>query len=188
MKDTKKKTPTLTPFFVDPTTLKGLRNMKPNTYPAEPLDSEQMVSKALVCEIPKASWCGDFLIDLEDDKDFLEHHFQCQPGSYLWIREPHRLKIKTDATDPNFKEVWVHYDDGQSRKTTLLTDEVKHEDRHMPPIAMHKRSCRFILKVREIGVRWADPDKKTRLVWVVGIERMPDAEYVLEQERRGCLK
>lgn len=185
----KKPSPTLTPFYVDPGQIRGLRNMKPNTYPAVPINPEDMVSKALIAEIPRKLFEGDWLVDLDNDITFLEQHFQCSVGDYLWIRETHRLTIKTDPTDPTFKEVHVEYLDGDKRKTDLLPEEVNFDDgRKIPPIAMKKLACRFVLKVREIGVQWADTDKRTRLIWVVGIERMPDAEYLLEQERRGVLK
>lgn len=144
-----------------------------------------MVSKALVCEIPKHLWESDFFVDLDNDIKFLEHHFQCKPEDYLWVRESCRLSIK--GTDLG-REVWVEYCDGQKRKTTLLPEQVEYPDRKLPPIAMHKTSCRHVLKVKEIESRWADPDKRTRLIWVVGIERVADPDYLFEQERRGCLK
>lgn len=183
---TKKNSPTLHPFYVDKNCLKGLKNIKPNTFPAEPIDPEQLVSKSLVQEVPRKLWEGDWLINLNDDIKFLEQHFCCGVGDYLYIREPHRLTVKTNVTDPNFKEVWVEYVDLEKRKTSLLPEEVKYPDRNMPPITMPKLACRYILKVRSIGVMWAD-DKKTRLVWVIGIERMPSAEYVLELEKRNAL-
>lgn len=147
-----------------------------------------MVSKAIVLEIPKLLWEGDFLVDLENDIKFLEHHFQCGVNDMLWVRETHRLHIKTNPTDPEFRQVWVEYMDGETRQTTLLPEEVAFEGRKTPPIAMKKLACRFILRVKEIGVRWLDEAKKTRLVWVVGVERMPNVDYVLEQERRNALK
>lgn len=168
--------------------MKGLRNAKPGTYPAEPINPEELVSRAIVAEVPKPLWDTDWIVNMTNDIKFLDEHFMCEVGDYIWIQEQSRLTLKTDATDPNFKEIWVHYEDGQSRKTDLLPEEVKMLDRKIPPIMMKKRSCRFIVKVREIETIWADPEKRTRLIWVVGIERMPDAEYVLEQERRGCLK
>lgn len=147
-----------------------------------------MVSKALIQEIPRKLFEGDWLVDLENDIAHLEHHFQSAVGDYLWIRETHKLWIKTNPTDKDFAEVWVDYMDHEKRKTMLLPDEVSMPDRKMPPIAMKKLAARFVLKVREIGVRWLDPEKRTRLIWVVGIERMPDADYVFELEKRGALK
>jgi len=173
--------PTITPLYVEPATLKGLRNMKPNTYPAEPLNPEEMVSKAVVVEIPRKDFEGDWLIDLENDIQFLEHHFQCGVGDMLWVRESHRLHVKE-------KQVFVEYMDGERRLTSLLPGEVNFTDgRKIPPVAMKKLACRFILRVREIGVKWLDPDKRSRLVWIVGIERMADPEYVIELEKRGAL-
>ena len=144
-----------------------------------------MVSKALVCEIPKHLWESDFFVDLDNDIKFLEHHFQCNPEDFLWIRESCRLSVK--GTDLG-REVWVEYNDGQKRKTTLLPEQVEHPDRKVPPIAMYKAACRYVLRVKEIDSRWLDKDKRTKLVWVIGIERIADPDYLFEQERRGCLK
>ncbi len=174
--------PTITPMYVDPAQLRGIKNMKPCTYPAQPMDPDQMVSKALVVEIPKKEWDSDWLVDMTNDIAFLEHHFQCGVGDYVWLREAHRLHICGGD------RVKVEYPDGEERFTTLLVEEVNFDGRKVPPVAMRKLACRHILKVREIGVRWADEAKRTRLIWVVGIERMPDAQHLLEQEKRGVLK
>lgn len=144
-----------------------------------------MVSKALVCEIPKTIWDGDWIVSMENDIKFLEKHFQSEVNDYLWIRESHKLSIK--GTDLG-REVWVEYVDGQKRKTGLLPEQVEYPDRKLPPIAMYKAACRHVLKVKEIESRWADQEKRTRLIWVVGIERVADPDYLFEQERRGCLK
>lgn len=162
--------------------------MKPNTYPAEPLDTLVDVRQAVPVKIPKDIYEGDWLVDMDNDIDYLEHHFQCSVGDYLWLAEPHKLHLKTDATDPNFKEVWVDYDDAEKKKTMLLPEEVRFWDRRMPPLAMKKLASRLVFKVREIGVKWDNPEKRTQLYWIVGLERVPSADYVFELERRGALK
>ena len=140
------------------------------------------MSKALIQEIPKSSWEGDWLINLENDIKFLEKHFVCEVGDYLWIAEAHRLNVVDD-------KVQAEYADGEKRFTTLNPDDVPLEPgRKIPPIGMLREACRFILKVREIDVQWLPKDKRTGLIWVVGIERMPDVDLILDQYKRGRLK
>lgn len=175
--------PSLTRYMVSPETIKGLRNAKPSTYPIEPIDGNLLVSKALAELIPKRLWEGDWLIDKENDIGFLESHFTCGVGDYLWIAERHRLHIIDD-------KVVAEYEDGEKRPVMIPPAVVPFKNgRRIPPIGMRKEACRFILKVREIGVKWTGlKDTKNDLMWVVGIERMPDPDMIIDQHKRGLLK
>ena len=178
---------TLNRFILAPEHLKGLRNMKPSTYPAQPIDPNQLVSKALIQEIPKNQWEGDWLINLENDIKFLEDHFVCGVGDYLWIAETHRLNLI--EKEGSAIEVWSEYMDGEKRRVMIHPDHVPFKNgRKLPPVSMRREACRFMLKVKEIETRWADPDKRTRLIWVVGIERMPDVDLILDLHKRGILQ
>lgn len=161
--------------------------MKPGTYPVELSDPSLPGIAKLPITIPKREWEGDWVVNIENDIKFLAGHFHAQPGNYIWAREHHRLSIITDATDPEFEEVWCEYKDGTKKKTTLLPDELTYVDRWIPPVAMFRDACRFVLKVRDIEVMWAD-DEKTRLIWAVGAEMMANPGYIFEQEKRGVLK
>lgn len=167
--------------------LPRIRNMKASTWPVELADPGAPGIKKIPVLIPKKQWDGDWIINLENDIKFLAAHFQAQPGSYLWVRETHRIFTKTNPTDPEFCEVWVEYRDGEKRKTTILSGEVAHMDRWIPPLAMLRDATRTVLKVHEVDVEWAD-DKRTQLTWVIGAERVASPEYVLEMDKRGVLK
>jgi hypothetical protein len=169
--------------MVAPETLKGLRNAKPSTFPVEPIDGSLLVSKSIAELIPKRLWEGDWIIDKENDIQFLEHHFVCGVGDYLWIAERHRLNIVGDR-------VVAEYDDGEKRQVLIPPDSIPFKNgRRIPPIGMRKEACRFIVKVREIGVKWTGlDDKKTELMWVAAIERMPDPDMVIDHHKRGILK
>lgn len=145
------------------------------------------MSKALVQEIPNPLYQSDWLVNLEDDIKFLEHHFTCEVGDYLWIAEAHRLNKLSRDDGEQF--VQAEYMDGEKRITTLRPEDMPFDSgRKIPAIGMRRESCRFVLKVREIGVKWLDPDKRTKLVWVVAIERMPDVDLILNHYSRGILK
>lgn len=145
--------------------------MKPETYPAEPINPEDLVSKAIVSPVPKKLWEGDWCIDLTGDIEFLSRHFQSDIGDYLWIGETHRFFIKDER-------VWVEFKDGDKKQTQFYPDEVPFVDRWLPPIGMPRLATRFILKVREIDVRWTT-EKRTDLAWIVGIERMANVDSLL---------
>lgn len=161
--------------------------MKSGTYPVGLADPSMPSISKLPILIPKKEWEGDFLVDLDNDIKFLANHFQAQPGSYLWVRETHRLSVKTNVTDPSFSEVWAEYKDGERRKTTLLPNELTYMDRWIPPVAMLRDACRFVLKVRDIEVMWSD-DVKTKLIWAVGVEKMAAPDYIIDQDKRGVLQ
>jgi hypothetical protein len=175
--------PSLTRYMVAPETLKGLRNAKPSTYPAEPIDPTLLVSKSIAELIPKRLWEGDWVIDRENDIEFLENHFTCGVGDYLWIAEKHRLHILDDR-------VVAEYGDGEKRTVLVPPSCVPFKNgRNIPPIGMRREACRFIVRVHEVGVKWTGlGDKKTELMWVVGVERMPDPDMIIDQFKRGLLK
>jgi hypothetical protein len=165
----------LTPFFIEQAQLRGIRNMKASTYPAEPIIPTDLHTKALIVPIPQKLWQGDWVIDLEDDIKFLEHHFDAQPGELLWIREKHRFNQLEDKVE-------VEYNDC-TKRIPLLKIYPKFTDRWMPPMGMPRRACRFILEVKEIEARWAD-EKRTNLVWVVGVSRKDNVDEIISAVER----
>lgn len=161
--------------------------MKPGTYPVELDDPRYPAIGKIPIPIPRKHWEGDWIINMDGDIKFLASHFYANVGDYLWVRETHRFSVKTNATDPDFKEVWVEYKDGNSRKTTILPEEIPHIDRWLPPLAMLRDATRFVLKIKDIESEWAN-DEKTNLIWVIGVERVVSPEYIIEMDKRGVLK
>lgn len=168
---------TCNPYYIRPEHLKGIRNMVPDTYPADPIKPEDLVTKAIVTPVPRDLWSGDFLVEMEDgDISWMEEHFPVGVGDYIWVREKHRYHEPKSGA-----KLVVEFADGEKHSTSLKLDDIRFFDgRWMPPLALHKRAARFVLKIKEIGVRWSD-EKKTDVLWVVGIERPSNPSYIIAE-------
>lgn len=153
----------LSPFYIEPAQLRGIKNMVAGTYPAEPIDGSVEHTKALVVPIPKKQWEGDWVVDLENDIKWLDDKFVAGVGDGLYIKEKHRFHDKGE-------KITIEYQDGERRQTNKKPEDVRFTDRWLSPVCMPKWAARFVLAVQEIETRWLD-EKRTQLMWVVGVTR-----------------
>ena len=171
--------PTLHPQYVQPEMLKGLFNIKPATFPAEPLDTTLPIYKQLPIPIPRRLWLGDWCVDLENDIGWLASHYHTQPKEgFIWIQEKHRLTL---VNQPDLSSaVQVEYANGEKRMTSITPDQVKFFDRWLPPIGMFRNAARMVLGIEDIQVKWAT-DKRADLFWLLSIVRHPSPEQVFAE-------
>lgn len=164
---------TISPFYIDAAQLRGVRNMKADTYPAEPLLPEDLHTKALVVAVPKPLWHGDWIVDLENDISWISDKFDVDKGGMLFIKEKHRFHIKKGLIE-------VEYADGLRKETDRKEWEVRFTDRWLSPVCMPRWAARFILEVKEIETRWMD-EKRTQLAWIIGVTRKDNVDQLIKQ-------
>lgn len=171
--------PHLHPQYIPADKLPLLLNIKPSTYPAEPLDTSVGHYQSIPFPIPRKLWEGDWVVDIENDIQCLASHFHTQPGDFMWIQEKHRF-----TTEPNEEAkdgmIWVNYMIGDPKPMTARKWDIKFFDRWLPPIGMLRNASRLVFGVDKIDVRWLD-EKRTDLLWVVEIVRHPNPEQVFAE-------
>lgn len=166
----------LYPIHFEQSTLLAIRNMVPDSFPVQPLESGKALLTQVQIPIPPGLWNTDWIVNLSDDIKWLNDRSASDVGDGLWVRETHRYLL-------DWPKVICEYADLEKRAVPIDPCEVRFPERKMAPLCMFKRSARYVLKIHTIDTAWTD-EKKTALVWKMDVSRVGNVEELLKDETK----
>lgn len=166
----------LHPIHFPQATMLAIRNMAPDSYPVQPIESGKPLLTQVTIPIPSALWSSDWLVDLANDITWLNDKSASDVGDGLWVRETHRYLL--DGSN-----VICEYPDLEKRIVPVEQHEVRFPERRLAPLCMFKRAARYVLKIHSIDTVWADL-KRTALVWRMDVSRVGSVEELLKDESK----
>lgn len=166
----------LHPIHFPQATMLAIRNMSPDSFPVQPIESGKPLLTQVQIPIPKQHYEGDWIVSIEDDIKWLNDKSPSSVGDGLWVRETHRYLL-------DWPRVICEYGDLEKRAVPIDPCEVRFPERKMAPLCMFKRSARYVLKIHSIDTVWVG-DGRTALAWKMDVSRIGNVEELLRDESK----